>query len=61
MQVVRRQFHSDPVAGQDLDEVHSHLSRDVREDFMSVLEHYAEGRIGKALLNDSVNLDRRFF
>ena len=61
MQVVRREFHRDAVSGQDLDEVHSHFAGDVRENFMSILEHDTEGRIGKTFLNDPVHLNRRFF
>lgn len=61
MQVVGRQLHRYPVAGQNLDKVHSHLARNMRENLVTVFEHDTERRIGKTLLNDSVYLNRRFF
>lgn len=61
MKIVRRQFHRYAISRQNLDEVHSHLSRNVRENLMTILEHDPEGSIGQALFNDSVRLDRRFF
>ena len=61
MKVIGRQFHRDAISGQNLDEVHPHFAGDVRENFMTIFEHYPEGRIRKTLLNDSVYLDRCFF
>src|SRR5690242_9023517 len=37
-QVVRRQLHPDFIARQNLDVVHAHLARDMREHFMAVVE-----------------------
>jgi hypothetical protein len=41
--------------------VHSHLSGDMTEDFVSVFQDDSEGRIGETLFNESVNLNGLFF
>ena len=60
-QVIRGQFHGDLVAGQNFNKMHTHLARDVTEDFVTVFEHYAKGSVRKALLNHTVNLNGLFF
>src|SRR5438552_3130569 len=48
-QVVRRQLHLDLVARQDPDEVHAHLSRDVGQHLVTVLQLHAEHRVRQRL------------
>ena len=45
-QIVRREFHEDFVARQNLDEILSHPARDVREDLVLVVQFDLEHRIG---------------
>src|SRR5262245_9506753 len=44
-QVVGGQLDLDPVAGQDADEVHAHLARDVRQHAVPVVELHPEHRV----------------
>ena len=57
-EVVRRQFHRHLVSRQDADVVHPHLSGDMGEDFVSVLELDTEHRVGKWFNHGSLNEDR---
>ena len=61
VKVVRRQFHADLVAGQNLDEMHAHFARNVTENFVAVFEHHAERGVGKALLDHTVNFNGLLF
>src|SRR3546814_10687574 len=49
------------IAFQDLDEIHPHLTGDVREYLVSVLQAYSECRIWQCLCDCSVDLDRSLF
>src|SRR3989475_4287921 len=60
-QIVRRQFHLDPVTGQDPDEVHPHLAAHVRQHAMAVLQLHAKHRVGERLHHRALDLDRIFF
>lgn len=60
-EIVRRQFHGDFVAGQNLDKMHSHFARDVTENFMSIFQNYSKRSIGETFLDHAVNLNRLFF
>jgi hypothetical protein len=57
-EVVGRKLHSDPVARQDADEVHSQLARYVRQDAVAVLELDSEHRVGQWLQHSSFDLNR---
>src|SRR5438105_2476657 len=46
-EVVRRQLHLDAIPGQDADVVHAHLSGDVSEDLVSIVELHAKHRVGE--------------
>ena len=48
-EVVRSEFHLDLVAGENADVVHSHLSRDVRQHLVAVLEFDPEHRVRERL------------
>jgi len=56
-QVVGRELHSDSVAGQDADEVHSQLAGDVRENAVAVLEFDREHGVGQWLQHRPLDLD----
>ena len=60
-EIVGRQLHRDLVPGQNLDEVHPHLARDVGEHLVSVLQLDAEHRVGKGLDDRPLDLDTLFF
>src|SRR5205814_10715098 len=57
LEVIWRQLHEDLVARNDPDEVHPHLSRDVRQDRMAVLELHLEHRVGEGFGDRSLHLD----
>ena len=61
LEVVGGEFHLDAIPRKDPDVVHPHLSADVREHFMAVLEldpeHGVRERLGDGALED----DRIFF
>lgn len=61
IEVVGREFYPDFVPGEDADEVLAHLSRDVREHLVSVLELYAEHRVRQGLDNHRLDFDCFFF
>src|SRR5258705_350267 len=61
IQIVGRQLHRDLVPGQDLDEVHPHLARDVRQDPVTVFQLHAEHRVRKGLHHRALDLDAFFF
>lgn len=48
-EVVRRQLDGDVVAGKDTDIVHAHLTGDMREHRMPVLQLDTEHRVGQRL------------
>src|SRR5213075_228708 len=56
-QVVRREFHRDLVAGQDADVVHPHLSRDMSQHYVSVLQLHPKGRIRQVVHDLALYLD----
>src|SRR5215510_7650510 len=60
-QVVGRQLHEDLVARKDADEVLPHLSRDVRQHLMLVLQLHFEHRVGQRLHDRRHDLDGLFF
>src|SRR3990170_3494706 len=60
-QVVRRQFHQHPVAGEDPDVVHPHLSGDMGEYPVTVVQLDAEHGIRKRLDDRTFDLDTLFF
>ena len=57
-EVVRTHFHFDLVAGEYLDVMHSHLSRNVGRDFVAVFQLNPEHCIAEGLNNGSVLLYR---
>src|SRR5436309_11622516 len=59
-QVVGRQLHCHLVAGQDLDEVHAHLARDVGQDLVTVLQLHPEHRVREGLDYRTFDLDALF-
>src|SRR5712671_2659545 len=59
-QIVGRQLHRHLVSGQDLDEIHPHLARDVRQDAVPVLQLHPEHRIRERLDHRSLDLDAFF-
>src|SRR6267143_1204984 len=61
IQIVGRQLHRDLVPGQDLDEVHPHLARDVRQHLMAVLQLHSEHRVRERLDDGALDLDAFFF
>ena len=54
--VVRRHFHPDFVAGENLDIVHTHLAGDVGRDLMAILKFDLEHCVGQGFENHSVLL-----
>src|ERR1700730_4638388 len=61
LEVVGRDLHLYPVAGEDADAVHAHLSRTVGEHLMPVLELYFEHGVGQRLDDRALEHDRVFF
>src|ERR1035437_9802729 len=59
-QVVGRKLHSDSVARQNADEVHSQLAGNVGQDAVSVFKFDSEHRVGERLQHRSFNLNRVF-
>src|SRR5574340_1215521 len=59
-QVVRRELDGDLVAGEDLDVVHAHLSRDMSEHHVAVLELHAGGRVGQHFGHLALHRNRLF-
>src|SRR3954452_14274294 len=57
-QVVGRQLYSNPVAGQDPDEVHPELPADMSQDAVAVLQLDREHRVGQRLDDRSLDFDR---
>jgi hypothetical protein len=60
-QVVGRELHHDAVLGQDADVVLPHLSADVGENLVSVLQLNAEHRIGQGFDHATLDLDGTVF
>ena len=60
-EVVGRHLHRDPVADEDLDVVHAHLARDVRQDLDPIVQLHAKRRVRQRLRDDSIQLDRSLF
>src|SRR5665213_487183 len=58
-QVVRRDLEFDPIAQEQFDVMAAQASRDVREDFVAVLEFDAERRARVDLLDRAEHLDHR--
>lgn len=56
-EVVRRQFHRDFVAGQDLDVVLAHFPGNVTENFMTILQLNLEGCAGKVFQYFALHLN----
>src|SRR5205809_2068112 len=61
IQVVGRELHRHFVSGQNLDEVHAHLARDMRQHFVAVLQLHAKHRVRERLDDGSLDLDSFFF
>src|SRR4051794_4724800 len=60
VEVVGRQLDLDPVAREDADVVAPHLSRDVAEHLVVVVELHAEHRVGQGLHDLALHLDLLF-
>src|ERR1700749_2322702 len=56
-QIVRGQFHGHLVAGEEADVVHPHLSGDVTENHVPVLQLHTKRRIGKILENLTLHMN----
>jgi hypothetical protein len=61
VQVVRRELHLDAIAREYADVVAAHLSGDVRENLVVVIEPDAEHGVGQGLGNLALELDLLFF
>jgi len=59
-EVVGGEFNLDFVAGKNSDVMHTHFSRDMREDLMTVLEHNAKHRVRQRLGDSTLEHDRIF-
>src|SRR5262249_29650168 len=59
-QVVRRDLELDFVARQNADKVHTHLTADVGEHLVAVLQRDFEHGVGQRLLHGAFNLDDIF-
>ena len=59
-QVVGRQLHEHPVAGEDLDVVLAHLAADVGEDFVAVGELDLEHGARQGLADDALDFEGVF-
>src|SRR3954447_8948002 len=57
VEVVGRDLHADPVAGQDPDAEAAHLARHVAEDLVAVVERHPEHRVGEGLRDLALELD----
>ena len=53
-QIVGRHFQSHSVAGQDADVMHSHLTRNMRQHFMTVFQLHSKHGIGEGFRNRTV-------
>src|SRR5437868_12253190 len=60
-EVVGRELHLDPVAGEDPDVVHPHLPGDVRQHFVAVLELHPEHGVREWLDDRPLHEDRIVF
>ena len=60
-QVIGADLDGDLVTREDSNEVHSHLSGDVGEDFMSVFQDDLEDGVGQCLFDLGVHSDSFFF
>src|SRR5690606_16545564 len=60
-QVIGRQFHRHPVAGQDADEVHAHLARNMAEHLVAVVQLHPEHGVGQRLDDSALHLDHIVF
>src|SRR3979411_1990786 len=60
LEVVRRQLDEDLVPGDDTNEVHAHLSRDVCQDCVPVLELDLEHRVREGFRYGALHLDHVF-
>lgn len=61
LQVIWSELHLHLVSGQDSDVVHPHLSGDVSQNFVSVVEFDAEHRVWKRLENGPFKQNCVFF
>ncbi len=59
--IIRRHLDGDFVARKDLDVMHAHFTRDVGNDFMTILKLYAEHCVSQGFGNGSVQLYGRLF
>ena len=57
-EIIGGEFHHHLISGEDFDEVHSHLSRNMGQHLMAVFQFYPEHRIGKGFQNLPFHLDR---
>src|SRR5260221_8999447 len=60
-QVVGRNLHLYPVAGDDADKVFAHAARDVGNDLVAVVQFDAELRVGERFFNAAFDFDGFFF
>ena len=60
-EIVRSELHLDTIARQDSDVVHAHLSRNMCQNFMAILEFDPKHGIGKGLSNCPLQYDCVFF
>src|SRR5258706_12358914 len=61
VRIVGRHLHRDLGTGQELDELHPHLARDVCQDLVTVFQLHAKHRVGERLDDRSFDLDDFFF
>jgi hypothetical protein len=59
-QIIRGQLHRDLVSRQNLDEVHPHLARYVRQDLMAIFHLDPEHGVGEGLQDRSLYFNRVF-
>ena len=60
-QVVRGHLYGDFIPGQDADEVHAQLARDVGQDDVTIADVHMECGVGQRLGDDALQLDHIVF
>ena len=61
IKVIGRQLHRNLIAGKDTDIMHTHLSRNVSQHHVPVLQFYPEHGVGQRLRDDALKLNGILF
>ena len=59
-QIIRRHLHRHFVAGKNADKMHAHFPRDMRENFVTVIELHTKHGIGQGLQHRTLNFNNVF-